>query len=73
MIRPGNNPDLTKSGKNQNTWRKAKLHLLGNIGSRPHKQPEVKDIKTTKGHLERTKKLLETKISNRSRIEGTNT
>ena len=61
-----------KSGKNQNAWREGNFQALENIVS-GHHQTIWDGRKTIKGHIRRTAKLLETKLSGKNLIKDVNT
>ena len=62
----------TKSRKNQNYWRKEKLQVLGNTGSRHHQTSKEKILKN-KDELRRKRKFLETEVCSKNIIKEINT
>ena len=68
IIHDGRNR-TTKSRKDQNTWRRVNLQILGNIGSGPRET--WRDEK--KEHIRKTRKLLESKQHWRNFSKGRNT
>ena len=63
---------FTKQGRNQNTWRKGNLQILGNIGS-GHYQTSADERKNEKRVYQENEKLLETKLNSGNLIKGMNT
>ena len=62
----------TKSRQDQNARRKRDLQIVRNLGGRHH-QTSRNEKQNLKKYLRRTRKLLETKLSNRNIIKGINT